>query len=253
VLEIAAGRELEFLHPLPVKALWGVGPATLEKLEGLGIHSVADLAAIDEPTLMNTVGKAHGRHLHQLSWAIDDRPVEPDRVLKSIGHEETFAADLHTHDALHRELVRLSDAVAARLRAHGVGGRTITLKLRFATFETMSRSITLPSPVHTAHAIRTAVEPFLSAVDPAPGVRLLGVSAANFGAPSEQLSLDDLMADSDRDEPTSGEWEATEQTVDQIRAKFGVGAIGPASAVSRRGLRVVRKGAQQWGPDQEPG
>jgi DNA polymerase-4 len=253
VLEVVAGRELDFLHPLPVKALWGVGPATLEKLEGLGIHTVADLAAIDEPTLMTTVGKAHGRHLHQLSWAIDDRPVEPDRVLKSIGHEETFAADLYTYEALLRELVRLSDAVAARLRAKGVGGRTLTLKLRFATFDTMSRSITLPTPVHTAHAIRKAVEPFLSAVDPAPGVRLLGVSASNFGEPSEQLSLDDLVADTERDEPTSGEWEATEQTVDQIRAKFGLGAIGPASAVTRRGLRVVRKGAQQWGPDQEPG
>ncbi len=257
VVEVRPGHELAFVHPLPVRALWGVGPATLERLTRLGVHTVADLAELDEATLVSAVGKAHGHHLYELAWARDDRPVEVDRAMKSIGHEETFAHDRHTHDELRRELVRLSDGVATRLRKHDTGARTLALKVRFAGFHTITRSITLPSPVHTAHAIVQAVEPLLQSVDPSPGVRLLGVSATNFGAPAEQLSLDDLLAAGPAGAggvpPGAGEWEAAEETVDAIRTRFGSAAIGPASAVGGRGLRLVRKGAQQWGPDQEPG
>jgi nucleotidyltransferase/DNA polymerase involved in DNA repair len=85
VVEVKPGEELAFLHPLPVTALWGVGPATLERLERLGVRTVSDLAELDERTLVTAVGKAHGEHLHRLSWALDDRPVEVDRGLKSIG------------------------------------------------------------------------------------------------------------------------------------------------------------------------
>lgn len=248
VVEVAPGAELEFLHPLPVKALWGVGPATLEKLMRIGVRTVRDLSELDERTLMAAVGKAHGQHLHRLSWAIDDRPVEVDRELKSIGHEETFASDRHTHDELRRELVRLADGVAGRMRARNTGARTFALKVRFAGFHTITRSITLPSPVDTAHAIIAAVTPLLAAVDPTPGVRLLGVSASNFGEAAEQLSLDAFLDDAPA---APGEWQAAEQTVDAIRERFGSAAIGPASAVSRKGLRLVRKGAQQWGPDHD--
>ena len=249
VVEVRPGEELAFLHPLPVKALWGVGPATLERLERLGVRTVADLAAIDEGALVASIGKAHGRHLHQLSLAIDDRPVEVERQLKSIGHEETFATDRHTIDELRRELVRLSDGVASRLRAHGTGARTFTMKVRFAGFSTITRSTTLPAAIHTAHGIVRAVEPLLDSVDPTPGVRLLGVSASNFAESAEQLSLDDLLADAPAGET---EWQAAEETIDAIRSRFGAKAIGPASAVSDSGLRLVRKGAQQWGPDQVP-
>jgi DNA polymerase-4 len=249
VLEVRPGEELAFLHPLPVGALWGVGPATLEKLTRLGVRTVRDLAELDERALMAAVGKAHGRHLHQLALGLDERPVEVDRGLKSIGHEETFSTDRHTHDELHRELVRLSDAVAARLRAHGSGARTFSLKVRFAGFRTITRSVTLPAGIDTAHAIVGAVAPLLDAVDPTPGVRLLGVSASNFAAAAEQLSMEDLLAGSGDAPATAAEWQAAEQTVDAIRSRFGSAAIGPASAVSRDGLRLVRKGAQQWGPD----
>jgi DNA polymerase-4 len=247
VVEVLPGHEMAFLHPLPVRALWGVGPATLERLMGLGVRTVADLAELDEATLVACVGAAHGRHLHRLAWALDDRPVEPEREVKSISHEETFADDRHTHADLVRELVRLSDAVAARLRAHGAGAaRTLTLKIRFAGFETITRSITAPGGVSTAHAIVAAVEPLLQAVDPSAGVRLLGVSASNFTTASRQLSLDDLLDDRLDDEH---QWLLAEETVDAIRKRFGSAAIGPASAVSDRGLRVVRRGSQQWGPD----
>jgi DNA polymerase-4 len=234
VVEIRVGSELAFLHRLPVHALWGVGPATLDRLANLGVHTVRDLAELDEASLVAAIGSAHGHHLHQLAWGIDDRPVEVDRAPKSIGHEETFDRDLHTVDLLRRELVRLSDGVAGRLRAHGTGARTLTLKVRFAGFHTITRSVTLPSPVATAHAILEAVEPLLEAVDPSPGVRLVGVSASNFGEPAEQLSLDIGSADT---VPEPRDWEAAETTVDAIRSRFGAAAIGPASAVTARALK----------------
>ena len=250
VVEVVPGSELAFLHPLPVEALWGVGPATLQRLQRMGVHTVADLAELDEASLVACVGAAHGQHLYRLAWAVDDRPVEVDREMKSIGHEETFSTDRHTHAELLCELVRLSDAVAARLRAHAGAARTLTLKIRFAGFETITRSITLPGGVSTAHGIVAAVEPLLQAIDASPGVRLLGVSASNFASGSQQLSLDDLLDDRLDDEH---QWLLAEETVDAIRRRFGTTAIGPASAVSDRGLRVVRRGAQQWGPDESPG
>ncbi len=248
VWEVRPGEELAFLHPLPVKALWGVGPATLERLTRLGVRTVRDLAELGEPTLVAALGKAHGEHLHRLAWALDDRLVEVDRVMKSISHEETFSTDRHTHTELMRELVRLADGVAGRMRAQGTAARTFSLKVRFTDFNTISRAITVPSPVATAHGIVKAVEPLLAAVDPSAGVRLLGVSASNFGSVSEQMSLDDLF---DAVPATELEWQAAEETMDAIRTRFGSTAIGPASAVSADGLRLTRRGAQQWGPDQE--
>jgi len=248
VWEVRPGEELTFLHPLPVRALWGVGPATLDRLARLGVHTVRDLAELDEPTLVAALGKAHGEHLHRLAWAVDDRPVEVDRAMKSVGHEETFSTDRHTHAELMRELVRLADGVAARMRAHATAARTFSLKVRFTDFDTISRAITVPSPIATAHGIVKAVGPLLGAIDPSRGVRLLGISASNFGAAAEQMSLDDLF---DSAPAAEQEWQAAEETMDAIRTRFGSTAIGPASAVSADGLRLVRRGAQQWGPDQE--
>jgi DNA polymerase-4 len=247
VVEVLPGQELRFLHPLPVQALWGVGPATLQRLQLLGVHTVGDLADLDEAALVSSVGAAHGRHLFNLAWGLDERPVEVDRELKSIGHEETFATDRHTHAELLRELVRLSDAVAARLRAHGGGARTLTLKVRFAGFDTMTRAVTIAGGVSTSHGIVAATEPLLEAIDPSPGVRLLGVSASNFTTKSQQLTLDDLLDDRVDDEH---QWLLAEETIDAIRRRFGASAIGPASAVGDHGLRLVRRGAQQWGPDE---
>jgi len=248
VWEVRPGDELAFLHPLPVKALWGVGPSTLGRLTRLGVRTVRDLAELDEPTLVAALGKAHGEHLYRLSWAIDDRPVEVDRATKSVGHEETFSTDRHTHVELMRELVRLADGVAGRMRTQGTAARTFSLKVRFTDFNTISRAITVPSPIATAHGILKAVEPLLEAVDPSRGVRLLGVSASNFGSVAEQMSLDDLFESAPAAEQ---EWQAAEETMDAIRNRFGSTAIGPASAVGADGLRLVRRGAQQWGPDQE--
>lgn len=258
VVEVEPGRELEFLHPLPVQALWGVGPATLQRLQRFGVHTVADLAELDESTLVSCLGAAHGRHLFQLAWGVDERPVEPDREMKSVSVEETFAVDRHTHEELLRELVRQADSVAARLRATAGAARTLTLKVRFAGFETITRSVTLAGGVSTARSILSAVEPLLRGIDPSRGVRLLGVGASNFTSGSQQLSLDDLLS-GEATSPTSRgiddeqQWLMAEETVDAIRERFGVEAIGPASAVSDRGLRLVRRGAQHWGPNEPTG
>ena len=254
VFEVVAGRELEFLHPLPVQALWGVGPATLERLTRLGVKTVRDLNALGEATLVAAIGRTSGRHLYALSAAHDERPVETDRAMKSIGHEETFARDLHEQTELHTELVRLSDGVASRLRSAGSGARTLTLKVRFAGFTTITRSTTLAAPIATAAAIVEAVAPLLAKIDPTPGVRLIGVHASNFGAPVEQLRLDDLFAATADDVPptaAASDWVEASAAIDAIRQRFGDTAIGPASTVSSRGLRLVRRGAQQWGPDHD--
>lgn len=240
VVEVEPGRELAFLHPLPVKRLWGVGPVTLERLERLGVRTVGDLAQLGERTVVSALGRSQGLHLLALSNAVDDRPVDVGRDPKSIGHEETYPHDLVDIEALERELVRLSDAVAARLRQHGVAGRTITLKVRYAGFRTITRSLTVASPVDTAPELVGALRPILRSLDLGPGVRLLGVSAGNLAAPNRQLSLlDDVEAPS-----------RTAGAIDEIRARFGTEAIGPASAVGPRGIRIARKGGQQWGPDQ---
>ena len=119
---VTADAVLPFLHGLPARALWGVGPATLTRLERLGIATVGDIAAMRVEALTGALGPAAGTHLHALANGIDDRDVEPDRRPKSIGHEETFAADLHDRAALDRQLVRLADSVGARLRGPRLRG-----------------------------------------------------------------------------------------------------------------------------------
>lgn len=247
VLEVAPGHELEFLHPLPVSKVWGVGPVTLEKLRRLGVSTVGDLARLPVTTLVASLGRASGTHLHQLANGIDPRPVEPDVAPKSISHEETYRHDLVDRRRIDQELVRQGDAVAARLRARELRGRTVTVKVRFADFRTITRSITLPAPVDTAPDITRAAKELVAALDLTPGVRLLGVGVTGLvDGTVEQLTLDSLA------ESPAPSWSDASAAVDQIRQRFGESAIGPATAVSPSGLRVVRRGAQQWGPDDAP-
>ena len=241
VVVVAPGEELAFLHPLPVGALWGVGPATRRRLDRFGIRTVGDLAALPVETLVGSVGEAHGRHLHALAWARDTRPVDPGRATKSVGHEETYAADHHTLDTLRPEAVRLADGVSRRLRAAGLAGRTVTLKVRFRSFQTVTRSRTVPDPVDAGTVLARVATELLQGVDPAPGVRLLGVSVSNLvERRAEQLRLDDPGAPG---EP------AVARAVDEVRRRFGDGALGPATLLrGDEGLALKRRGDQQWGP-----
>jgi len=237
---VPPGEELAFLHPHSVRALWGVGPATFKRLQRFGVRTVGDLAALPEQTLVHTLGESQGRHLHALAWGRDDRPVEAERVTKSIGHEETYAHDHYDPEELRREGVRMAEAVGSRLREHGVAGRTITVKVRFKDFQTITRSRTPLEPVDTGPAIAAIAADLLAQVDPTPGVRLLGVSASNLvEKQARQLSLDDALAP----------WEEATKAIDEVRRRFGDAAVGPASMVGKAGLRVKRRGDQQWGPD----
>jgi DNA polymerase-4 len=241
---ISPGEELTFLHPLPVQALWGVGPKTLEKLRRRGIATVGELAALSPAEAAMLLGNANGRHLHQLAHAVDARPVVPDQRPKSIGHEETFARDHHELDTLQREAVRMSDAVASRLRGHHLAGRTVNIKVRFHDFRTITRAVTLPAAVDTGPAIARAAKELLDQVDPSTGVRLLGVSVTNLvDEGARQLTLDDTLQPG---------WDDASRAVDDIRTRFGDEAIVPAALREPDGIRVKRRGDQQWGPAADP-
>jgi DNA polymerase-4 len=238
---VAVDEVLSFLHPLPVQAIWGVGPATLQRLDRLGIVTVGDLAVMPLSVLIGTLGRSAGSHLSALANGIDDRSVEPDRRPKSIGHEETFAQDHHQRATLERELVRLGDSVGARLRAHGLAGRTVTLKVRFRDFRTITRSATLTGATDSAQSIVTRAKTLLAAIDPSPGVRLIGVSVSGLSeGGSRQLTLDDI---------DSRSWDDANLAVDAIRARFGSRSIGPATLADPDGLNLRTAGERQWGPE----
>jgi DNA polymerase-4 len=244
VWEVVPGGEQAFLDVLPAKRLWGVGPATLAKLERSGISTVRDLRAVDAAVLSTAVGGNLARHLTALSVGADDRPVEPDREAKSIGHEETFGSDTTLPSEMRTHLVRLADAVSARLRKAGVGARTLTLKIRFSDgFHTITRSTTHPEAIDSAEAIVEVLGPIMEMIDPSPGIRLVGVSGSNLGPVFHQMTLDEAGDDA----PVHG---ATDGALDRIRDRFGADAIGPASAMKAGKVRNVKRGGQQWGPDQ---
>jgi DNA polymerase IV len=256
VAVVAPGEERVFLRPLPVEALWGVGPRTLERLHGLGVRTVGHLERIPLEQLTRALGDAHGTHLHRLAHAVDPRPVEPDQQPRSISHEETFAEDLDTHAALQVELVRMADAVARRARDHELAGRTVSIKVRFGDFTTHTRSTTLAQAVDTGPAVVRAAAALLDAVDVAAGVRLLGVGLSNLARDApHQLSLDDLArpASGGTDPAPAADgaaWSAVTEAVDAVRARFGDDAVVPAALAGRDGRRAKRPGEQQWGPDE---
>ena len=251
LLVVEPGTELDLLHPLGVRRLWGVGPATERKLTALGVTTVGELAQLPEETLVHALGRASGQHLHALAWNRDERPVVADQEVKSIGHEETFPSDLHDHAALEHRLVTLSDGVASRLRAAGVTARTVQLKVRFGDFTTVTRSRTLAEPTDLAADLRRVGGELLRALDVSPGVRLLGVSGQQLvrradDAADQGTLFPDASAPPD-EAPDAGEpagsgaaadggrQAALERSVDAVRARFGTGAVGHGSARSLPG------------------
>jgi DNA polymerase-4 len=243
VVVVAPGEELAFLHPLPVQSLWGVGPATRARLERFGVRTIGDLAELSEASLVAALGAAAGRHLHDLAWARDDRRVEPEQQAKSISHEETYARDHHDLTTLRREAVRLGDSVAARLRKHELAGRTVSIKVRFHDFRTITRSRTVPAPLDRGVDISRIASDLLEHVDPSPGVRLFGVSVSSLvDQGTRQLTLDDLDA---------AGWGGVTAAIDRVRGRFGEHAVGPAALVDDGGLRVKRLGDTQWGPSRD--
>jgi len=180
MLVVPVDRVIDFLHPLPVGALWGVGEKTEEQLLRLGLRTVGDIAHTSASTLERALGTAAGRHLHELSWGRDARPVRPDEHEKSIGNEETFAHDIDDPELIHAHLLKLSDQVAGRLRRSGQVGRTVSVKVRFADFTTLTRSRTLTSPTDVGREIYETVRHLYDALGlERVRIRLVGVRDAN--------------------------------------------------------------------------
>ena len=245
VVQVRLGEEISFVHPLPVKSLWGVGPATLEKLERIGIRKVSDLANVDRVALQHSIGEAHANHLFDLAHGIDHSMVVSDREAKSIGNEETFSHDLFDRDQLRTHLVRLADEVARRCRNEQQLPRTITLKVKFSDFQTVTRSHTSSSSIVSAQAMLQVLGPLLESLDLSRGVRLIGISTRNFEEHEPQLSLFDdgaLTADASALDEV---WAPATRAIDDIRERFGDSAIRPASTL-RSGKRP---GTSKWGPD----
>ena len=206
--------------------IWGVGPATLGHLNRIGISTIGELAEYPLDRLAAVVGNAHSRHLHDLANAVDPRPVVPNTAPKSMSREQTFSRDLHTHEDLGAAIVALSDSVASRLRAAELAGRTVTLKIRFGDFNTITRSHTLTSPVDSGVVLAREAKRLLEAVDVASGVRLIGVGVSELEDPGQrQLSLEDASAPS---------WHDVDRAVDRIRGRFGTEAIQTGGTADER-------------------
>ncbi len=227
VLHWPAAQVVERLRPLPVKDLWGAGPKTVERLESFGLHTIGDVAATDLRTLQRLVGDAAGTKLHQLARGEDPRRVTTTEPARSISAESTFDEDVDDLDLLHRHVLRLGEKVARRLRAGGHAGRTITLRVRFASFETITRSQTLPAPTDRTHDIVTVAGGLLDNLRlERVRVRLLGVGVSNLGDGDggEQLALDQLLQDGEVARPPGvgdARWRDLDRVADDVAARFG--------------------------------
>jgi DNA polymerase-4 len=225
LLVVPAAGLLEFLHPLPVSVLWGVGERAEEVLTRLGLRTVGDIAHVPVATLQRELGAA-GEHLWSLAWGRDERRVVPHREEKSVGAEETFPADVDDPEVIRRELLRLSGRTARALRAAGCVARTVSVKLRLASFKTITRSKTLAEPTDVAREIyATAVALYEgSGLDRRARLRLVGVRAAGLrpaAGAARQIAFDDRPVG----------WREAERAVDRIARRFGSDAVRPASLV----------------------
>jgi DNA polymerase-4 len=225
LLVVPADGVVAFLHPLPVAALWGVGEKTEEVLGRLGLRTVGDLAGTPLSTLQRALGPAAGSHLAALAWGRDDRRVTPHEPEKSVGAEETFGTDVDDPDVVRRELLRLSERTAARLRAQGLVGRTVSVKIRFADFTTITRARTLPEATDVAKVVYdTAVGLYDALGLERARLRLVGVRVEQLKPASEQ-PRQLLLGERDQG------WREAEQAVDRAAQRFGAGAVRPASLV----------------------
>ena len=230
LLVVPADRVVEFLHPLPVAALWGVGDKTETVLRNLGLHTVGDLAGTPVKTLQRALGPAVGSHLFALAWGRDERLVTPLEPEKSIGAEETFSVDVDDPSIVRRELLRLSERTAGRLRAAGQVGRTVSIKIRFADFTTITRSKTLPEGTDVGRVVyATALALYEALGLERARLRLVGVRVEQIGdaaAQPHQLLL------GERDNG----WREAELAADRAARRFGAGAVRPAALVDPQGL-----------------
>ena len=226
MLEIDPERVLEFLHPLPVTAMWGVGPKTNEELQRIGLTKIGDIAKTPRATLIRALGQSAGETLYELAWGRDYRSVTIDEPDKSIGAEETFLIDLDNHDEILRELLRMVERSSHRLRERGLVAKTVSIKIRFADFTTVHRSKTVPLAISGVQECYEVVRTLYKALrlDRA-RIRLVGVSLENLSdgtGSAQQLLLG---------EREKG-WREATVAMDAATKRFGRGSVRPARLVT---------------------
>ncbi|MFZ0664617.1 MAG: DNA polymerase IV [Acidimicrobiales bacterium] len=267
VFVIRPEEELAFLRPLPVRAIWGVGPATAERLASVGVETVADISDIPIETLCRLLGGANGRHIAALACGEDETTVHADREVKSISHEETFAKDIHDRHDLQRNVLRMSDAVGARLVEAALWGKTVSVKVRFADRQTITRSHTADGPLRASHAISSIARALVEGVELIQGVRLIGVSVSGlaradkdvveqlsfdaFSGPARGVSSDQKAETADIIDTDEQAWLDVQDAISTIRARYGQGSVGPAALVGPKGLEAKQRGDTHWGPEAE--
>jgi DNA polymerase-4 len=223
MLEITSDRILTFLHPLPIQAMWGVGPKTAEVLERLGLRTIEDIAKLPRTTLIRALGEANGASLYELAWGRDYRDVTPEEPDRSISAAETFAQDLDNPEEILTEFLRLTERATARLRDRDLFAKTISIKVRFADFSTINRSKTLPLPIDSTHDVYEVVKGLYQALRiERARLRLVGVSLENLseGAPHQMMLGEREVG-----------WRQAEGAMDQARARFGKGSVRPARLI----------------------
>jgi DNA polymerase-4 len=249
IVVVAPAQEQAFLDPLPVRLIWGVGPATAARLAGAGIRTIGDLAASRGATLDRLLGRAAGSQLASLAANIDSRPIEGGRRARSLGAQAALGRQVPNPGLVRSTLGYLADRVAGRLRSAGRAGRTVTVRVRFGDLRSITRSVSLPVAVSaTLTLTEVATELAGRALADHPGERqvtLLGVSVSNLvDEPALQLELPLFAPErsaGDRHRPGTASGAArfgVDRSVDAVRARFGRGAIGYAGVVFSKVARV---------------
>lgn len=229
LLLIPADRTTEFLHGLPIGALWGVGRRTEESLKSRGIDSIGDLAEVPLAELARWLGQLQARQLHSLAWGIDDRPVSPASREKSVSTERTFAENIVDPERMRQFVLEAAHDCARRLRKEGLLAWTVTVKLRDPTFSTVTRSKTLVAPTDVGREIAAqAMALFDAKPMPRGGLRLAGVGASGLVDATSGVPM--LLDEDPRPR-------ATEVVMDEARRKFGAAALGPAALLKSGGRR----------------
>ena len=224
LLEIDPERVLEFLHPLAAKEIWGVGPKTNEQLAKMGLQTVGDIANTPRSTLIRVLGQASGGSLYELAWGRDYRDVEIEHIEKSISSSETFDQDLDSQEEILKEFLRLTERSVERMREKGFAAGTISIKVRFTDFKTISRSKTVDLPITGTQEIFEVVKNLYLALNLENVlIRLIGVS------------LDSLVEDEEINQMVLGQrtsgWQQADKAVDRIKNKFGSASLRPARLV----------------------
>ena len=224
LLEIDPERVLEFLHPLAAKEIWGVGPKTNEQLAKMGLQTVGDIANTPRSTLIRVLGQASGSSLYELAWGRDYRDVEIEHIEKSISSSETFDQDLDSQEEILKEFLRLTERSVERMREKGIAAGTISIKVRFTDFKTISRSKTVDLPITGTQEIFEVVKNLYLALNLENVlIRLIGVS------------LDSLVVDEEINQMVLGQrtsgWQEADKAVDRIKNKFGSASLRPARLV----------------------